>query len=579
MAFEGPGRNERSFDPLQILTEASEVAAQHPLSLDELLRDLAALVRKVADYQLFAVLLAEPDGDLSIRYSIGYRPEITQRMRVRPGEGITGHAAKDRRTVVVDDVRSDPRYLMAVEAVRAEIAAPLVARGKLVGVIDLQSARPGAFDDRTRNVLELIASRFSLAIDAALLYEQSIRQNATLRTLAEAAQEFSSILALEELLHKISGLVRKLVRYDAFSIYLLEQGRLEHYFGVRFDQRVQWKSMRLGRGIVGAAGRDRKTISVRDTTLDARYVAAVEGIRSEVCVPLMLKDAVIGVLDVESENVGAFEQDHVQALELLAPQVAAAIDNARLYERVARDEERLRRDLTAARHLQKLLLPTGFPEFEGIEIAARNLSAVEVSGDFYEFFDRPGERFTVVNGDVTGKGAAAALYAALASGLLPSLAARFQEPRDLLEALNQGLLARPLEARYLVAIVACWVAESRELIVASSGQPRPAVRRGGKASYLEIGGTPLGLIDPGVYDQVRVPLAAGDVFVSASDGLHEAENAEGVAYGEERLCALLEQHPLANARELLDLIFEDARVFTGKETPFDDRTIVVLRAK
>src|SRR5690606_26784788 len=150
------------------------------------------------------------------------------------------------------------------------------------------------------------------------------------------------------------------------------------------------------------------------------------------------------------------------------------------------EQERLRQDLTAARHLQKLLLPTGFPRFEGLEVAARNVSAVEVSGDFYDFFERDGERFMVINGDVTGKGAAAALYAALASGLLQSLAAKLMRPKELLEALNQGLLARPLDGRYLAAIVACWVPATRRLLVASSGQPRPLVRRGGKAEALPI---------------------------------------------------------------------------------------------
>ncbi|MBI1356219.1 MAG: GAF domain-containing protein [Acidobacteria bacterium] len=565
-------------DSLQVLTEASEVVANHPLSLDELLRALAELVRKVADYQLFAVLLAEANGDLAIRYSIGYRPELAERLRVRRGEGITGDAAKRRRTVIVGDVRKDRRYLMAVEAVRSEIAVPLVARGKLVGVIDLQSARPAAFDEDSRNVLELIASRFSLAIDAALLFEQSMRQNATLKTLADAAQEFSTILALDELLHKISGLVRQLARYDAFSIYLLEGQSLQHYFGVRFDERVQWQSMPLGEGIVGAAGADRKTILARDTSRDPRYVQAVEGIRSEVAVPLILKDAVIGVLDLESERLAAFDEEHVQALELLAPQVAAAIDNARLYEQLAREQARLRQDLTAARHLQKLLLPTGFPRFEGLEVAARNVSAVEVSGDFYDFFEQDGERFMLINGDVTGKGAAAALYAALASGLLQSLTAKFLEPKALLEALNQGLLARPLDARYLVAIVACWVPAERRLSVASSGQPRPAVRRGGKAEFLRIGGTPLGMIDPGVYDEVSLELAPGDVFVTASDGLHETEDAAGRQYGEQRLGELLESLPDASARELLDAIFEDARTYGGMESPPDDRTVVVLRA-
>ena len=565
-------------DPFQILTEASEVAADHPLSLDDLLRALANLVRKVIDYQLFAILLAGPDETLSIRYSIGYRPELVRNLRLRLGQGITGDAAVRRKTVVVPDVRRDPRYVMAVEAVRSEIAVPLVARGKLVGVIDLQSTSARAFGDRQRNVLELIASRFSLAIDAAQLYEQTMQQNDTLRTLSEIAHEFASILNLEELLGQISSQIRELIRYDAFSIYLLEDGELKHYFGVRFDQHVQWQTMPVGQGLVGNAAADKEAILCRDTSKDPRYVAAVEGIRSEVSVPLILKDQVIGVLDLESERLGAFTEDHLTALTLLAPQIAAAIENARLYQQVARNEERLLRDLTAARHLQKLLLPNGFPTFEGLEIAARNVPAVEVSGDLYDFFAVEGERFAVMSADVTGKGAAAALYGALSAGLMRSLAEAIAAPIDMLEALNQGLLARPLESRYLAALYACWSPKTRELIVASAGQPRPIVRRGGKTEVLDIGGTPLGMIDPGVFDEVRLSLEPGDVFVTASDGLQETEDAEGRQYGDERLFDVIQANPELSARELLDAIFEDARVFSGRETPVDDRTVVVLRA-
>ena len=578
MAEQTPDFLRPEVDPFQILTEASEVAADHPLSLDDLLRALANLVRKVIDYQLFAVLLAEQDEALSIRYSIGYRPELTRNLRVRMGQGITGNAAEHRRTVVVADVRKDPRYLMAVEAVRSEIAVPLVARGKLVGVIDLQSTSARAFGDRQRNVLELIASRFSLAIDAAQLYERTVQQNDTLRTLSAIAQEFSTILDLESLLSQISSQVRDLIHYDALSIYLCEEGELKHYFGVRFDQRVQWQTMPMGRGLVGHAALDREAILVRDTAKDERYVAAVEGIRSEVAVPLMLKDQVIGVLDLESERLGSFTPEHLQALTLLAPQIAAAIENARLYQQVTRNEERLTRDLTAARHLQKLLLPNGFPTFEGLEIAARNVPAVEVSGDLYDFFAKQGERFAVMSADVTGKGAAAALYGSLAAGLMRSLASEIPEPLELLEALNQGLLARPLEARYLAALYACWLPKSQELVIASAGQPRPIVRRGGKTEVLDIGGTPLGMIDPGVFDEHRMAFEPGDVFVTASDGLQETEDASGHQYGDERLLEVIEANPDLSARKLLDAIFEDARQFSGRETPLDDRTVVVLRA-
>lgn len=564
-------------DPLQILTEASEVAADHPLDLDDLLRALASLVRKVVDYQLFAVLLADSDGSMTIRYSIGYRPDLASMLRVRPGEGITGHAAQFRETVVVDDVRNDPRYLMAVDAVRSEIAVPLVARGKLVGVIDLQSPAPGSFGEEERGILELIASRFSLAIDAAQLFQQTASQNETLHTLTEIAQEFSQILRLEELLEKISSLVRNLVRYDALSIYLREGDMLKHYFGVRFDERVQWQTMPMGEGVVGAAAQTKRPVLIHDTDEDERYVAAVEGIRSEVAVPLILKDEMIGVLDLESDQVGAFSAEHMRVLSLLAPQVASAIENARLYEEVARSRQRYKSNLEAARELQRYLLPNGRPEFEGIEVAARNRPAAEVSGDLYDFHPTPGECFGALSGDVSGKGAAAALYAALTSGLIRSLAAKHHQPKVLLGAINRALLERQIEARYLVALYAHWEPAKKAMTIANAGHPPPLLMRGGKVETIEVGGTPLGLFPGGEYDEVTIQTQPGDVFVTASDGVSEAYNAEGEQYGEERLTALLNGLPNATPVELLDAIFADVQRFSGREMPADDCTVVIIR--
>jgi len=564
-------------DPLQILTEASEVAADHPLDLEDLLRALASLVRKVVDYQLFAVLLADSDGSMTIRYSIGYRPDLVSMLRVRPGEGITGHAAQFRETVVVDDVRNDPRYLMAVDAVRSEIAVPLVARGKLVGVIDLQSPAPGSFGEEERGILELIASRFSLAIDAAQLFQQTASQNETLHTLTEIAQEFSQILRLEELLEKISSLVRNLVRYDALSIYLREGEMLKHYFGVRFDERVQWQTMPMGEGVVGAAAQTKRPVLIQDTDEDERYVAAVEGIRSEVAVPLILKDEMIGVLDLESDQVGSFSAEHMRVLSLLAPQIASAIENARLYEEVARSRQRYKSNLEAARELQRYLLPNGHPEFEGIEVAARNRPAAEVSGDLYDFHPTPGECFGALSGDVSGKGAAAALYAALTSGLIRSLAAKHHQPKVLLGAINRALLERQIEARYLVALYAHWEPAEKTMTIANAGHPPPLLMRGGKVETIEVGGTPLGLFPGGEYDEVTIQTQPGDVFVTASDGVSEAYNAEGEQYGEERLTALLLGLPNATPVELLDAIFADVQRFSGREMPADDCTVVIIR--
>ena len=215
-----------------------------------------------------------------------------------------------------------------------KISVPLVARGKLVGVVDLQSTRLQRWGLRTQHA-RADRSRFSLAIDTARLYRAAVRQNRTLTRLSEIAQEFSRILDPEELLQKVSTLIRKQIPYDAFSILLLEKESqlLKHHFGVRFDQRIQWDSMPLGKGLVGAAAQQASPVLVATPAAIRATWAMVEGIRSEVAVPLMLRDEVIGVLDLESEQVDAFTSEHVRVLSLLAPQVATAIEKRQALRR------------------------------------------------------------------------------------------------------------------------------------------------------------------------------------------------------------------------------------------------------
>src|SRR5262249_34336161 len=187
------------------------------------------------------------------------------------------------------DVRADPRYLSTVDAVRTELAMPMTARGKLVGVIDLQSTRVNAYTEYDRTLLRLIASRVGIAIDNARLYRRADRQNRTLRTLAHISREFSSILDLNELFGKLAVTMRTIIDYDAFSILYIEQESraLRHLFSIRYDERVNIDNVPMGKGITGAAAESREVVRVHDTAKDPRYIASHPDIRSEVAVPLI----------------------------------------------------------------------------------------------------------------------------------------------------------------------------------------------------------------------------------------------------------------------------------------------------
>src|SRR5580693_2501807 len=268
---------------LDFLLEVSRVTSE-TLDLDKLLANVAAIVKTVIAYDLFAILLYnEREKGLSIRYSIGHREEVVRSLIVNLNEGVTGAAAASRIPVMVDDVRQDPRYLNALDAVRSELAVPMLARGKLVGVIDVQSTRVKAYSEQDRAMLRLIGARVAFAIDNARLYRRVDRQNRTLRTLSNLSQEFSSILDLDDLLSKIAATIRTLINYDAFSIYLVdaEKRLLRSRFSVRFDERVTVDNIPLGKGITGTAAESREAVRVLDTSRDARYIESHADVLSE----------------------------------------------------------------------------------------------------------------------------------------------------------------------------------------------------------------------------------------------------------------------------------------------------------
>jgi sigma-B regulation protein RsbU (phosphoserine phosphatase) len=563
---------------LDFLLEVSEVSAG-TLELDRLLPAVAELVKKVIDYEIFAILLAGDGGVLRIRFSIGHREEVVERLRIQPGEGITGAVAASRKPLLVNDVRQDPRYLNALDAARSELAVPMVARGRLVGVIDIQSTRLHAFTEGEQGIVELIASRVAMAIDNARLYRRVVRQNRTLRTLTAIAQEFSSLLELDPLLRKISELVRQLIDYDAFSIMLLEpaEAMLKDYFSVRYDKRVPMDNVPVGRGIIGTAAESKQPVLVPDTSRDSRYLPWYEGIRSEVAVPLLVQTRLLGVLNLESEQLNHFTEEHVRTLTLLAPQITTAIENARLYERVAEKEARLESDLQAARQLQQHLLPVACPRIEGLDICTRWEPARQIGGDLYDFLTFGDSRPGFMVGDVSGKGAAAALYGALVIGLLRSHALQHDSPASLLRALNLALLERKVESSYLTLLCACWHREDATLVVANAGMPLPILCTKGHATEQRIVGIPLGLLGDTQYEEVALPLAPGDTAAICSDGIIDTRDRFGQDYGRERLVELIERHGNVSASALIQKIFHDVKNHAAGAPQFDDQTILVVK--
>ncbi|MFB3815216.1 MAG: GAF domain-containing protein [Terriglobales bacterium] len=564
------------------LLEVAEVL-NSTLELDELLKQVAEIVRRVIDYKIFAILLLnERTQEMRIRFAIGHAPEVVETCRIKLGEGVTGQAALRREAVLVNETSQTPYYREGTPGVHSELAVPLIVKNKLIGVIDIEAPEPRYFTENHKRLLMLVASRVAIAIENARLYTRATRQARALTLLNEIARDLTSILNLDELLQRMGEELKKLMDYQMFSVLLLDPTgtKLQHRFSQRYDERVQIKhDIPLGQGLVGYAAAHNEPLAVADVTKDPRYINTNAETRSELVVPLVYKGRVIGVLDVEHNKRGYFTEQHLRTLMTGAAQVAIAIENARLYETIARQEQQMQRDLELARELQARIMPPCCPRLREAEIFARFRPARFIGDDLYDFVPYSQERMGLAVGDVSGKGAPAAIYAALVSGFLRSHARTEPGPAEMLAAINRSLLERPITAQYVSMLFAVWDDQRRELRIANSGLPRPIYCRNGAIERVETAGLPMGLFPDAEYEEVAFRPSSGDLLVLFSDGIIDASAAEGEMFGRDRLQDVVTDHCRRSTEEVVNAIFEAVEAHVGSAERFDDETVVALKVR
>jgi phosphoserine phosphatase RsbU/P len=565
-----------------LLLEVADVV-NTTLDLETTLRRVAEVVRKVIDYEILAILLLnEQRQELYVRFQVGYPPEVAERMRVKVGQGVTGRAAQTRQAVLVGETSALDYYISAVPNVRSELAIPLIVKNRVIGVIDFEAREKDYFTEEHKRLLTLIASRMAVGIENARLHTRVTRQARALLLLNEIARELTSILNLDELLKRIAELLSRLIDYQMFSILLLDASgeKLQHRFSQRFQERLHLKhDIPLGRGVVGYAAQAKEAVLVPDVSKDSRYIAVNPETKSELAVPLIYQEKVIGVLDLEQTRRGYFTEDHKRTLTTLAAQIAIAIENARLYEEIARQEQRMERDLALARELQFRLLPHSYPKMDNLEVEAKFVPARAIGGDLYDFVPYSLSRLGIAIGDVSGKGAPAAIYAALVSGILRSHAPTEPGPAEMLSAVNLSLAERRIDAQFVSIIYAVWDDERRTLLVANSGLPPPIYSHDGRIEVIEATGLPLGLFDEADYDEFSFRAKPGDMFVFFSDGIMDARNRHGELFGRTRVEKLVAACAAQTPQFVVTNIFQAVTEHAAGVETFDDQTVVAIKVK
>jgi sigma-B regulation protein RsbU (phosphoserine phosphatase) len=552
--------------------------------LEELLRQIPRLIGRLIPVEAFAVyLLDERRGELRSAYTVGY-PETGAPVRLKPGVGLVGAAVLSEQPLLVNDVAGDPRYVEFVPGMQSELVVPLLHKSRPIGALNILSSKRDQFTIRDVAIATQFAAHVAVALVNARLYERSRLDADAFETLADIGREVAAVLDLDELFTRIAQLAKRVIDYRTLGILLLnEQGELEMKHAVHYGEMVQVPRVRLGEGLVGYAALHREAVLVADVSQDPRYIALVPDVRSELAIPMLIKDRCIGVVDLESPELDAFSKREVEILTLLASHAAVAIENARLYEEVVSTRQRLEKEVRFAQRVQAALQPGPPKRLKGVDLAAAFASALELGGDFHEYLAPESNTLVVTVGDVSGKGVPAALYSAFAAELVRGRTFRGRylpersSPAAVLSSVNTILHQRQLEEYYCTLCYSILDLKRRTITIANSGLPYPIRCTADACAQIELPGVPLGSFQGSTYDEVTFALHAGDVLLFCTDGVYEAMNAEGQEFTSDRVVEVVRASRDLPARGIVDAVFTAAADWRGETPSNDDMTAVAVK--
>ncbi|HEY1011820.1 MAG TPA: GAF domain-containing SpoIIE family protein phosphatase, partial [Herpetosiphonaceae bacterium] len=437
-----------------------------------------------------------------------------------------------------------------------------------------------------------------------------------LATVTKASRAIAGELVLGQLLSRLMQIMLENAGAQRGALLLEDKGRLliQAYGEIDAEPAVL-QALPLdtpaGAGLVSAAivnyaARTREPLVLADAGAEGGWTrdphVRERRARSVLCIPLINQGRLAALVYLENNlTAGAFTEDRVELLTLLAGEAAISLENARLYanlehlveERTAELRQanqtlraltdRLQSELALAQTIQRSLLPAGAPDWPGAEVASHTQAAREVGGDFFTYHTLGAGRHVVAVGDVSGKGMPAALLMAVSLASLQAAVSPELGPAALLGRLDEAL--RPYTASSRLNCALCYAEfADGELVVANAGCIPPLIRRAGApegvaTEWAEAGGLPLGVaLGRGLgYRESRVGLRPGDLVVLSSDGIVEAQNRAGEMLGFERFEALVAAGPVAGAQALLNYLQAALAEFMAGAEPHDDLTLVVIR--
>lgn len=412
-----------------------------------------------------------------------------------------------------------------------------------------------------------------------------------LRLLLDITKKISRSLDLQEVINLVMDTLGTLLPYDAAGIFIIQcqksspDGTMqqsavyrgEAVRGYDIDDLIELR-LKMGEGIIGFVATRGEPVISPDVQNDPRYVNARRETRSEMVAPIISNDEVIGVFDLESDQLNTYTSDDLQVLMLLASQVAIIIEKVMLHEQLVQ-KKRLEGQLEVARQVQLELLPPSDPNLEGFDLSAYNFPTEEVSGDYYDWVRIYDDQIGMVIADVSGKGVPAALLMAFLRASLRAAIHIGYAPHISMAKVNYLLWESIERNQFVTAFYGVLDASNKTLAYTNAGHNPPLVLdKDGKTRFIERGGLPLGMFRDTRYYEYYMSIESGQVIVLYTDGVTEAESPEGEEYGRDRLARAVMDAQELSAREMISRIHKDVIDWSGGKGATDDITFFIIKA-
>ncbi|MCJ7459135.1 MAG: SpoIIE family protein phosphatase [candidate division Zixibacteria bacterium] len=557
------------------------------LDLKELLDLILKSITKAMEASFSSISLYDRKAqELNLYLYSGESKEEKKELRLKLGQGIAGWVAQNKVPVIANQARNDPRFSPELEErigfrIDSIICVPVLRRGNLLGVMVAMNKLLGKeFTEEDLKIFSSLADQVAIALDNSYLYRKARKESLEKEILLDMDRLISSSLDLDEVLGLILDSLKRLVKYDAAAIFLIDREKQEvgEIKTRGFDPAIEPDlRLKMGQGLVGWVAQHKETVIVPDVDKDSRYIKARHETKSEILAPIMTDRRIIGVFNLESNQVNAYDSDDLNLLTAFASHCAVAIERTRLHKEII-VKKKLEEELLIARNIQQSFLPAEDPNLAGFDISGINIPSEQVGGDYYDFIPIVENQIGIAIGDVSGKGIPAALIMASFRASLKAEIRNNYAIRTICFKVNNLLYESLERENYVTAVYGVLDIKNRIFTFSNAGHNPPVLRKKeGKIRHLTEGGLALGVIQNSEYKERVLNLKPGDIILFYTDGVTEAKNESDEEFGTKRLEKILSENPGLKAKELQDKIYQEVKDFTGNKPGEDDLTMILIK--